>query len=131
MTKMEHPLYLGVMIGVEKYGEEMMAFDSKTSETGQYFEYGRQPLFMNIGMGTKVWRGINFGASLRVTLHADAKLDAATELDGASSHERMNVSATPSMKPIIGASIDWGETFCASDDCSFDGFESAISQRAN
>lgn len=69
LTKTEHPLYLGVMIGVEKYGQQMLAFQSGTSTQGQYFQYGRQPLFLTIGGGTKIWRGIDAGASLRVTLH--------------------------------------------------------------
>ncbi len=129
MTQFEHPLYLGVMIGVEEYGNEMMAFGSKTSAQGQFFEYGRQPLFLNIGFGTKLWRGIDVGASLRVTLHAEAELDATTELDGASSHESMKVSAQPSVKPIVGVSMDWGETLCATDSCWFDGVESALTYR--
>ncbi len=129
MTQFEHPLFFGVMIGVEEYGNEMMAFSSQTSPQGQFFEYGRQPLFLNLGFGTQVWRGIDVGAALRVTLHAEAKLHATTELDGASSHESMNVSATPSMKPIVGMNIDWGETFCASEACWFSGFETALSYR--
>lgn len=130
MSQFDHPLYLGVMIGVEKYGDEMMAFESETSSEGQYFEYGRQPLFFNIGFGTQLWRGIDVGASLRVTLHAEAQLDATSELDGESSHERMNVSATPSMKPIVGVNVDWAETLCESSDCWFDGLETALSYRA-
>ncbi len=130
MTQMEHPLYLGVMIGVEKYGAEMMAFSSETSGQGQFLEYGRQPLFMNIGFGTKVWRGIDAGLSLRTTLHAKAKLDASSELDGSTHHESMNVSATPSMKPIVGINVDWGETLCNTDSCWFSGLETALSYRA-
>lgn len=129
MSKMEHPLYFGVMLGVEKYGAEMMAFSSETSG-GQFLEYGRQPLFMNLGFGTKVWRGIDVGLSLRTTLHAKAELNASSELDGATHHESMNVSATPSMKPIAGVNIDWGETFCSSNDCWFSGLETAVSYRA-
>jgi len=130
MTKVDHPLYLGVMIAVEKYGNEMMAFSSGTSAQGQYLEYGRQPLFMNLGFGTKLWRGINAGASLRVTLHAEAKLIASSELDGSSSHEDMDVSAVPSMKPIVGVSMDWGETLCPQGACWYEGLETAFSYRA-
>ena len=63
LTKYDHPLYLGFMLGVEKYGEEMLAFESQTSREGQYFEYGRQPLFLNLGGATTLWRGIDIGAS--------------------------------------------------------------------
>ena len=59
LTKYDHPLYLGFMLGVEKYGEEMLAFNSQTSTSGQYFEYGRQPLFLNLGGGTQIWRGLD------------------------------------------------------------------------
>lgn len=130
MSKIEHPLYFGVMIGVEEYGSEMMAFSSETSGQGQYLEYGRQPLFMNLGFGTKVWRGIDAGVSLRTTLHAKAELNASSELDGSTHHESMNVSATPSMKPIVSVNIDWGETFCRSNSCWFKGLETALSYRA-
>lgn len=130
LSKVDHPLYLGVMIGVEKYGNEMMAFSSGTSAQGQYLEYGRQPLFMNLGFGTKLWRGINAGASLRVTLHAEAKLIATSELDGSSTHEDMDVSAVPSMKPIVGVSMDWGETLCPQGNCWFEGVETALTYRA-
>jgi len=52
LTQYNHPIYFGLMLGVEKYGEEMLAFDSSTSQQGQYFEYGRQPLFLNLGGAT-------------------------------------------------------------------------------
>lgn len=128
LSKMEHPLYFGVMLGVEKYGSEMMAFSSETSPQGQYVEYGRQPLFMTFGFGTKVWRGIDVGLSLRTTLHAKAQLNASSELDGSTHHETMNISATPSMKAIVGVNFDWGDTFCIRD-CWLNGFETAVSYR--
>lgn len=129
LSHMEHPTYLGIMMGVEKYGGEMMAFSSGTSAQGQYLEYGRQPLFLSAGVGTKVWRGIDAGLSLRVTLHAEAKLVATSELDGSSSHQDMDVSAVPSLKPIVGLSVDWGETLCPQKNCWFEGMETAFSYR--
>lgn len=129
LSKIKHPLYFGVMLGVEKYGSEMMAFSSETSAQGQYVEYGRQPLFMTFGFGTQLWRGIDVGVSLRTTLHAKAKLNASTELDGTTHQESMNVSATPSMKVVVGVNIDLGDTFCISSDCWLKGFETAISYR--
>src|SRR5690606_7096028 len=61
LSTLEHPLYFGLMAGVEKYGQEMMAFSSSTSDYGQYFNYGRQPLFLSLGVGTSLWRGIDVG----------------------------------------------------------------------
>lgn len=64
LTRFKHPIYLGFVAGVEKYGKEMLAFGSETSETGQYLQYGREPLFLNIGGATPIWRGISAGASV-------------------------------------------------------------------
>lgn len=49
LTRFGHPLYLGFIAGVEKYGKEMLAFSSETSETGQFLQYGKEPLFLNLG----------------------------------------------------------------------------------
>ncbi|MGI9572544.1 OmpP1/FadL family transporter [Alloalcanivorax xenomutans] len=129
MTRFKHPIYMGVMLGVEKYGEEMMAFESATSNEGQYFEYGRQPLFLVLGGATQIWRGLDAGASARLTLHSDAELRATTTLGGETSYESLNVSAKPSIRPIIGLSMDWGESFCPDGECWYNGLETAFSYR--
>ncbi|MDX1803463.1 MAG: outer membrane protein transport protein [Alcanivorax sp.] len=129
MTRYDHPLYLGFMLGVEKYGEEMLAFQSDTSVQGQYFEYGRQPLFLNLGGATQLWRGLNVGASARITLHAQASLKATTNLAGETRYEQLNVSAKPSIRPILGASMDWGKSFCPKGNCWFSGLETAVAFR--
>ncbi len=130
LTKLNHPLFLGVMIGVEKYGEEMLAFESQTSQEGQYFEYGRQPLFLNLGGATTLWRGIDIGASARVTLHSEAELVATTNLAGETRYEELNVSAKPSIRPILSATVDMAETFCPeNDNCWMKGFETAFAFR--
>lgn len=118
LTRFNHPLYLGFMLGVEKYGEEMMAFNSQTSVEGQYFEFGRQPLFLNLGGGTQIWRGLDMGLSARITLHSEAELVATSTLGGVTSYETLNVSAKPSIRPIFGMNMDWGESFCGDgNDC--------------
>ncbi len=130
LTKYDHPLYLGFMLGVEKYGEEMLAFNSQTSTSGQYFEYGRQPLFLNLGGGTQIWRGLDMGLSARITLHSEAELVATSTLAGETSYETLNVSAKPSIRPIFGLNMDWGESFCGEgDSCWFNGLETAFSYR--
>ena len=118
------------MLGVEKYGEEMLAFNSQTSTSGQYFEYGRQPLFLNLGGGTQIWRGLDMGLSARITLHSEAELVATSTLAGETSYETLNVSAKPSIRPIFGLNMDWGESFCGEgDSCWFNGLETAFSYR--
>lgn len=129
LTKAEHPLYLGVMIGIEKYGRQMLAFESETSTQGQYFRYGRQPLFLAVGGGTRLWRGVAGGASLRVTLHADASLSGQSDLAGNTEYEQLTVAAKPSLRPIVGLSVDWAETLCPDGDCALRGWHSAFAYR--
>ena len=129
LTRFDHPIYLGFIAGVEKYGKEMLAFSSETSETGQYLQYGKEPLFLSIGGATPLWRGISGGFSVRVTLEAAAQLDAVSTLGGETSRERLAVNAEPSLKSILGTTIKWGDTFCPDSDCFLDGWESAITYR--
>ncbi len=129
LTRFKHPIYLGFIAGVEKYGKEMLAFSSETSETGQYLQYGKEPLFLNIGGATPLWRGISGGFSVRVTLEAAAQLDAVSTLGGETSRERLAVNAEPSLKSILGTTIKWGETLCPDSSCFLDGWESALTYR--
>ena len=130
LTRYDHPLYFGFMLGVEEYGDEMLSFNSQTSVEGQYLEYGRQPLFLNLGGGTKIWRGLDMGLSARVTLHSEAELVATSTLAGETSYETLNVSAKPSIRPIFGMNMDFGESFCGDDDaCWMNGLEAAFSFR--
>src|SRR5690554_2882674 len=130
LTRFKHPIYLGFIAGVEKYGKEMLAFESQTSETGQFLQYGKEPLFLNLGAATPIWRGISAGMSVRITLDATAQLDAVSTLGGETSRERLAVNAKPAMKAILGTSIDFGSTFCPDNSCFLDGWEAAFSYRA-
>lgn len=129
LTRFSHPIYLGFIAGVEKYGKEMMAFGSETSETGQFLQNGKEPLFLNIGGATRIWRGISAGASARITLSAAAQLNAVTELNGESRQEKLTVNAEPTLKAIVGTTVDLGTTFCSKDDCFLDGWETAFTYR--
>ncbi|WP_303290339.1 alkane uptake protein AupA [Marinobacter sp. SS5-14b] len=129
LTRFKHPLYLGFIAGVEKYGKEMLAFSSETTETGQYLQYGKEPLFLNVGGATQLWRGISGGASVRVTLDAAAQLDAVSTLGGETSRERLSVNAEPSLKTILGTNIDFGSTFCPDSECFMTGWEAAVTYR--
>lgn len=130
LTKVEHPLYLGVMIGVEKYGKQMLAFQSATSTQGQSFQYGRQPLFLTVGGGTRLMRGVDGGFALRVMLQADATLTAQSDLAGNTQYEVLNVNAKPTLRPILGLNVDWGQALCPENDCWLRGWETAAAYRA-
>ena len=129
LTRFKHPIYLGFIAGVEKYGKEMLAFRSETTETGQFLQYGKEPLFLNIGGATPIWRGISAGASFRITLEAAANLEAVSTLGGETSRERLSVNAEPSLKTILGTTMDLGSTFCPNADCFLDGWETALIYR--
>jgi long-chain fatty acid transport protein len=129
LTKYDHPIMFGFMAGVEKFGQEMMAFQSETSNEGQFFNYGRQPLFLNLGAGTKLWRGIDVGAAVRVTLHADATMETQSDLAGNTEREKLDVSAQPVMVPIISSSMNWGETWCSRSPCWMDKLDTAIAYK--
>lgn len=132
ITTIDHPMMLGLMLGVEKYAKEMMAFGSSVAsdyngqEEGQYFQYGRQPLFITAGLGTKIWRGIDLGFSLRLMLHATADFTTRSTLGGDTSHESLSVSATPQFRSILGLNINWGDTFCSTANCVLDGLDTAL-----
>ncbi|MDO8267219.1 MAG: outer membrane protein transport protein [Moraxellaceae bacterium] len=130
LTKVEHPVYLGVMLGVEKYGKQMLAFNSETSTSGQYFSYGRQPLFLTVGGATTLVPGIDAGLSARVTLHSSATLSTQSDLAGNTSYESLDVSAKPVLKPIAGINIDWGRLLCADSDCALKNWHTAAAYRA-
>lgn len=129
MTKVEHPMYFGIMIGIEKYGREMMGFQSETSTQGQYFHYSRQPLFITAGGATTLLPGIDGGLSFRVTLQADATLTGQSDLAGNTRYEQLQVSAKPEMTPIIGGTINWGQLLCPDSDCALKGWETAVAWR--
>ncbi|MCC2638512.1 MAG: outer membrane protein transport protein (OMPP1/FadL/TodX) [Moraxellaceae bacterium] len=131
LTKVEHPLYFGLMLGVEKYGREMLAFNSGTSTGGQYFRYDRQPLFLTAGGATNLWRGIDGGLSFRVTLQSSASLSGQSDLAGNTRYEQLDVSAEPKLTPIVGSNINWGRTLCPDQaDCALNRWDSALSWRA-
>lgn len=124
-----HPIYLALMLGSEEYGREMLAFESQTSRDGQYLTYGRNPLFLNVGAATPIWRGIDFGASINITLQNDADLDTQLELSGETRYENLDVSAKTSYRPIVGVSMNWGETFCPDNACWLNNLDTAVAFR--
>lgn len=126
----EHPIYFGFMAGVEKDGRELEAFNAQATGKGaQYFEYGRQPLFLVASVGSTLWRGIDIGAGLRVTMSNDATLHVVNNLAGKTNHETLNVQARAEFRPIFGMHVNWGDTVCSAAHCWLDGLDTAISWR--
>ncbi|WP_366521623.1 outer membrane protein transport protein [uncultured Marinobacter sp.] len=128
LTRDRHPIHVGIILGLEKYGKEMMAFRSETSDTGQYLQFGKQPMFLNAGVGTGIADGVSIGASVRLTLKASAELEAHTTLAGDMSQESLTVNAKPSLKAILGTTIEPAKLFC-DDACIWDGWELALIYR--
>lgn len=132
MLKGDHPLYFAIIAGVEKYGEEMLAFQSKNSREGQFMQYGRQPLFLNLGGGLEIANGITTGASAHVSLRNKATLIASADLSGVTEYEELSVEAKPVIRPILSMNLEWDKIFCGKDDCGiWSGLETAFAFRGH
>ncbi len=130
MLASDRPLVLGFMLGAERTGEKLLAFNSTTSQTAQSLRYGQQSLFLSLGAGLNVVPGFDVGASTRITLAADANLRAYTDVAGNTQYETLQVSAKPSIQPILSGTLDWGRLVCPGRrGCWLTGIETAASWR--
>ncbi len=112
LTKFNKPIYLALIGGVEKYGLEMLSFESDTSREGQFMQYGQKPLFLAASLGANVIDGVDVGFGLRITLHANAEMHLETDLAGNTNNEKVNVSAEPILIPLFGVNVNM-ELYCA------------------
>ena len=132
MTKFDFPIYFAIIAGVEKFGEEMIAFESKNSREGQSFSYGRQPLFLNLGGAMELGNGISTGASAHVSLRSEASLIASADLAGVTKYEELNVQAKPIIRPVLSMNLEWDKIFCGKEDCGLlTGLETAFAFRGH
>jgi len=130
MLKSDRAMVLGIMLGAERSGERLLSFDSQTSETAQSFRYGQQSLFLSLGAGLNVVPGFDVGASTRITLAADANLEATANVQGDTSRERLVLTAKPSIQPILSGSINWAQLLCEDPKaCWAYGLETALAWR--
>ncbi|MFY0700152.1 MAG: outer membrane protein transport protein [Bermanella sp.] len=130
LTKFKTPVYLALMAGVEKYGLEMLAFESNTSQEGQFMQYGQKPLFLSISAAANVMPGFHLGGGVRVTLHAKANMVLESDLAGNTNSEELDVSAEPVFIPLLGAYMDLGEIICDNESpCLWQGLDIALSYR--
>lgn len=130
LTKFETPVYLALMAGVEKYGMEMLAFESETSQQGQFMQYGQKPLFLSISAAANIMPGFHLGAGVRVTLHANARMELESDLAGNTNSEKLNVNAEPVFVPLIGAYLDLSQMLCRENtQCWYENLDVAVSYR--
>lgn len=131
MLKDDRAIVLGFMLGSERTGTNLVAFNSTTSTgAAQSLRYGQQSLFLSLGAGLNLARGIDVGAASRITLAASAKLDAVAQLNGQTSYETLQVSAKPSIQPITSINFNIGEMLCPNNKyCWAKGLEIAGSWR--
>ncbi|MGR6874241.1 OmpP1/FadL family transporter [Pseudomonas sp. HK3] len=130
LTKFKTPVYLAMMAGVEKYGLEMLAFESNSSQEGQFMQYGQKPLFLSISAAATVMPGFHLGAGVRVTLHAKANMVLESDLAGNTNSEELEVSAEPVFIPLLGAYFDLGDLLCDEGAaCLWQGLDFAFSYR--
>ena len=132
LTKFKTPVYLALMAGVEKYGLEMLAFESTSSDEGQFMQYGQKPLFLSLSGAVNIMPGVHVGAGVRITLHADATMKLETDLAGNTSNEELNVSAEPVLIPLFGMYFGLQDMLCADvANCMWEGLDVAFSYRGS
>lgn len=131
LSKFKTPLYFGLIGGIEKYGQEMLAFNSSTSREGQFMQYGQKPLFLAGSVAAGIYDGVDIGFGLRLTLHANATMKLETDLAGNTTEEQMNVSAKPEFVPLFGMNIDLNTLVCAqATECLWKDLDLAMSYRS-
>jgi long-chain fatty acid transport protein len=130
LTKFQTPVYFGLIGGVEKYGLEMLAFDSNTAREGQFMQYGQKPLFLAGSVAVKVMDGIDVGLGVRITLHANATMKLETDLAGNTTNEQLSVSAEPVLVPLMGVNLDLNPLLCEQNlECMWKDLDLAVSYR--
>lgn len=130
LTTLEKPIHFGFMLGVEKFGAEMLAFSSETSREGQFMRFGRQPLFLNMGVAAELVSGFDIGIAATVTLASEATFITRANLAGDTEFEQLRVNAEPTVRGIYAGRFELGELFCR-DDCALDRWQTALVFRAN
>ncbi|MBQ0714854.1 MAG: outer membrane protein transport protein [Paraperlucidibaca sp.] len=130
MLKGDRAMVLGFMLGAERSGYNLLSFSSTSQALPQSLRYGQQSLFLSVGAGINVIPGIDIGAASRITLAASANLGAQADLNGTTRYESLEVSAKPSIQPILSANINWGQLVCPEDKyCVLNGLETAVGYR--
>jgi hypothetical protein len=130
MLKDDRAIVLGFMLGAERTGTNLLAFSSTSDQNAQSLKYGQQSLFLSLGAGLNLFKGVDVGASTRITLNANANLGAQAQVSGETNFESLQVTAAPSIQPILSANLNWGDILCPDQKyCWAKGLETAASWR--
>lgn len=112
------PMYLGINVGVDEYTSNILPYQAKTAEEGQFLRYESQPLYLAFGGAVRnLVRGVDAGFSARLTLAARARLEAVSDLAGNTDSEKLSLEGEPSLSPALGLNIRTSEFFCGSASC--------------
>lgn len=127
----DHPVGLGLVLATEDSGQRTLDFETRTArDEGQFLQFGAETLFLSVGLGTKVWRGIDIGTSFNFSLNTEADLDFVLENgQGTTSEETIDVNTDLDVSNNFALTVDWGETLCPESGCWMDGLETAFSYR--
>ena len=118
ISSIDKPIYFGLNVGVDEYSSNLLPYQANTSQEGQFLRYESQPLYLAFGGAiSNILRGIDVGASARLTLQAKANLETVSDLGGNTDSEKLSLEASPSLSPALGINIRSGEFFCGTSQC--------------
>ena len=118
ISSIDKPIYFGLNVGVDEYSSNLLPYQANTSQEGQFLRYESQPLYLAFGGAiSNILRGIDVGASARLTLQAKANLETVSDLGGNTDSEKLSLEASPSLSPALGINIRSGEMFCGTSQC--------------
>ena len=115
---LDTPIYLGINVGVDEYASNALPFAANTSQEGQFLRFESQPLYLAFGGAvSNLLRGVDIGASTRLTLAAQARLEAVSDLSGNTDSEELSLEAEPTLTPSLGINVNLSDTLCGSSAC--------------
>ncbi|MDF1636045.1 OmpP1/FadL family transporter [Alcanivorax jadensis] len=118
ISSIDKPIYFGLNVGVDEYSSNLLPYQANTSQEGQFLRYESQPLYLAFGGAiSNILRGVDVGASARLTLEAKANLETVSDLGGNTDSEKLSLEASPSLSPALGINIRSGEFFCGTSQC--------------
>ena len=118
ISSIDKPIYFGLNVGVDEYSSNLLPYQANTNQEGQFLRYESQPLYLAFGGAiSNILRGVDVGASARLTLEAKANLETVSDLGGNTDSEKLSLEASPSLSPALGINIRSGEMFCGTSQC--------------
>ena len=118
ISSIDKPIYFGLNVGVDEYSSNLLPYQANTNKEGQFLRYESQPLYLAFGGAiSNILRGVDVGASARLTLEAKANLETVSDLGGNTDSEKLSLEASPSLSPALGINIRSGEMFCGTSQC--------------